>query len=59
MIDVIEKIAANNSLVTFYKGAKVGNDEQLINQLEEKFPQLEFEKYYGGQFNYLYYITFE
>lgn len=59
LTDVIGKIAANNSLVTLYKGAKVRNDERLINQLEEKFPQLEFEEYYGGQLNYLYYITFD
>jgi len=60
LTNVIEKIVSNNNnLVTLYKGANIKNDEQLIKLLKDKFPSLDFEEYYGGQLNYLYYITFE
>jgi dihydroxyacetone kinase-like predicted kinase len=31
----------------------------LVDRLKEQFPDIDFEEYYGGQYNYNYYITFE
>jgi len=55
----IESLALNDKLVTFYKGLPAKKDHVLLPELVEEFPDLEFEEYYGGQYQFHYYITFE
>lgn len=59
VFDIVQKFAENSSLITFYKGVEVKNNDNLMEQVKEKFPKLDFEEYYGGQYKYTYYITFE
>jgi len=59
MTNVVEKISATHTLVTIYKGADAKNDNNLMKQLKNQFPSLDFEEYYGGQPDYLYYLTFD
>lgn len=54
----INKLLNDESIITVYKGLHVkGNN--LAAGLKNKFPGLEFEEYYGGQTQYLYYLTLE
>jgi dihydroxyacetone kinase-like predicted kinase len=55
---LINKLLNDESIITIYKGLHVkGNN--LAAGLKNKFPGLEFEEYYGGQTQYLYYLTLE
>ena len=56
--EAINKLLNDESIITIYKGLHVkGNN--LAAGLKNKFPGLEFEEYYGGQTQYLYYLTLE
>lgn len=55
----IEKFINGESLVTLYKGIPAKKQKSLIAKLTKTFPNLDFEEYYGGQYQYYYYITFE
>jgi dihydroxyacetone kinase-like predicted kinase len=55
----IEKVRENESLITLYRGKMEKESGSLVSMLQQKFPQCEFEIYYGGQNRYNYYITFE
>jgi len=55
----IEKLALKENLVTLYKGIPAKKDNDLLPELKKIFQDLEFEEYYGGQYQYYYYITFE
>lgn len=59
VVQSIEKLAQNESLVTLYKGIPAKRDNNLLPELRRVFPEKEFEEYYGGQYQYFYYITFE
>jgi len=59
VVQSIEKLAQNESLVTLYKGIPAKKDNSLLPELRSIFPEKEFEEYYGGQYQYHYYITFE
>lgn len=58
-VQSIEKLAQNENLVTLYKGIPAKKDNSLLPELRSLFPDKEFEEYYGGQYQYHYYITFE
>lgn len=55
----IEKARENESLITLHRGKMEKTNESLASLLQQKFPQCQFEIYYGGQNRYNYYITFE
>ena len=55
----IEKFINGESLVTLYKGIPAKKQKSLIAKLTKIFPNLDFEEYYSGQYQYYYYITFE
>jgi len=55
----IEKIQDGESLITLYRGKMEKDNNSLVTLLKKKFPQCEFEIYYGGQNRYNYYLTFE
>ena len=57
--NTIKKLIKEESLVSIYKGVPAKNEKNLIPKLKKSFPDLEFEEYYGGQYQYHYYITFE
>jgi DAK2 domain fusion protein YloV len=61
IINTIKKLVKEESLISIYKGipAKKEKNLNLIPKLEKSFPDYEFEEYYGGQYQYNYYITFE
>lgn len=59
IIQSINKIKQNESLITLYKGKIKIIDNNFLSILKSKFNGIEFEKYYGGQRKYNYYITFE
>jgi dihydroxyacetone kinase-like predicted kinase len=59
MIKSIEKLAQKENLVTLYKGIPAKRHNNLLPELKKKFPDLEFEEYYGGQYQYYYYLTIE
>jgi len=59
VVQSIEKLAQNETLVTLYKGIPAKSDNSLLPELRSIFPDKEFEEYYGGQYQYHYYITFE
>ena len=58
-VQSIEKLAQNEHLITLYKGIPAKKDNNLLPELGSLFPEKEFEEYYGGQYQYYYYITFE
>ncbi|MGB4576548.1 MAG: DAK2 domain-containing protein [Paludibacter sp.] len=58
-INTIKKLIKEESLVSLYKGIPARKEENLIPKLKKTFPDFEFEEYYGGQYQYNYYITFE
>jgi DAK2 domain fusion protein YloV len=51
----------NGSLVSIYYGSDVPTAaaQELLNQLEQEFPEAEFELYYGGQPLYYYLFSVE
>ncbi len=59
IIQSINKIKQDESLITLYKGKIKIIDNNFLPILKSKFEDIEFEKYYGGQNRYHYYITFE
>jgi DAK2 domain fusion protein YloV len=61
IINTIKKLIKEESLISIYKGipAKKQKNLNLIPKLKKSFPDYEFEEYYGGQYQYNYYITFE
>jgi dihydroxyacetone kinase-like predicted kinase len=59
VFDTVRQLSAEGSLITIYKGEDVKKENSLIKQLRNKFSDRDFEEYYGGQYKYSYYITFE
>lgn len=59
VFDTVQQLSAEGSLITIYKGEDVKKENSLIEQLRNKFSDRDFEEYYGGQYKYSYYITFE
>ncbi|MBP7731072.1 MAG: DAK2 domain-containing protein [Bacteroidales bacterium] len=59
IFETIKELAKGESLITLYKGIRSEKQNSLIENLKKQFPDIEFEEYYGGQYNYNYYITFE
>jgi dihydroxyacetone kinase-like predicted kinase len=58
-IEAVNQLANGYGLVTVYKGLPSRKNNGLVDRLKEQFPDIDFEEYYGGQYNYNYYITFE
>ncbi|MCW1735664.1 DAK2 domain-containing protein [Anaerorudis cellulosivorans] len=58
-VEAIRQLANGCGLVTLYKGLPSRKENGLVDRLKEQFPDTDFEEYYGGQYNYNYYITFE
>lgn len=63
---VVEKVlknipTANSGLISIYYGHEVTatTAQNLLNRLEENFPQAEIELYYGGQPLYYYLLSIE
>jgi dihydroxyacetone kinase-like predicted kinase len=59
VFETVQKLSSEGSLITLYKGEDMKKENSLIEQLRNKFPDRDFEEYYGGQYKYSYYITFE
>ena len=59
VVKSIEKLAHKENLVTLYKGIPAKRHNNLLPELKKLFHNLEFEEYYGGQYQYYYYLTFE
>ena len=59
IVDAIHQLANDCSLITLYKGLPSRKENGLADRLKEQFSDIDFEEYYGGQYNYNYYITFE
>lgn len=59
IVEIIQQLANDSSLITIYKGIRAKKEENITGKLKEQFPSLEFEEYFGGQYKYDYYITFE
>lgn len=64
--EVVEKVLnsvpeANSGLISIYYGNEVTatKAQELLNQLEDKFSEAEFELYYGGQPLYYYLLSIE
>jgi dihydroxyacetone kinase-like predicted kinase len=57
--NAIKKLIKEESLISIYKGIPAKKEKNLIPKLKKSFPDFEFEEYYGGQYQYNYYITFE
>ena len=57
--DTIKKLIKGESLITIYKGIPAKKEKSIIPKLKNSFPEFEFEEYYGGQYQYHYYLTFE
>ena len=57
--NTIKKLIKEESLITIYKGIPAKKEKNFIPKLKKSFPDFEFEEYYGGQYQYNYYITFE
>jgi dihydroxyacetone kinase-like predicted kinase len=57
--NTIKKLVKDESLISIYKGIPAKKEKSLIPKLKKSFPDFEFEEYYGGQYQYNYYITFE
>ncbi len=55
----IEQFINAESLVTLYKGVPAKKQKSPVSKLTKTFQNLDFEEYYGGQYQYYYYITFE
>ena len=59
LFDTVRQLSTEGSLITLYKGADMRKENSFIDRLRNKFPDRDFEEYYGGQYKYSYYITFE
>jgi len=59
MFETIKELTKGENLITLYKGTRSEKQNSLTEKLKKQFPDIEFEEYYGGQYNYNYYITFE
>jgi dihydroxyacetone kinase-like predicted kinase len=59
VVKSIEKLAQKENLVTLYKGIPAKRHNNLLPELKKIFRDLEFEEYYGGQYQFYYYLTFE
>jgi dihydroxyacetone kinase-like predicted kinase len=59
IIEIIDKFAGDSILITLYKGERVKNNDELLQVLKLRYPNIEFEVYDGGQSKFEYYITFE
>ena len=57
--NTIKELIKEESLISIYKGIPAKKEKNLIPKLKKSFPDFEFEQYYGGQYQYNYYITFE
>ncbi len=55
----IDELIKEESLITIYKGIPAKKQKSIIPKLKKSFPELDFEEYYGGQYQCHYYITFE
>ncbi|MEA3500053.1 MAG: DAK2 domain-containing protein [Candidatus Marinimicrobia bacterium] len=56
---IIKKLIKDKTLVTLYRGIPAKKHKNILNKLQKTFNDIEFEEYYGGQYQYYYYITFE
>jgi len=59
VVKSIETLALNETLVTLYKGVPAKRHIDPLPELRKKFQDLEFEEYFGGQYQFDYYVTFE
>jgi dihydroxyacetone kinase-like predicted kinase len=59
LFDTVRQLSTEGSLITLYKGADMKKENSFIERLRNKFPDRDFEEYFGGQYKYSYYITFE
>jgi len=59
LFDTVRQLSTEGSLITLYKGADMKKENSFIERLRSKFPDRDFEEYFGGQYKYSYYITFE
>ncbi len=57
--NAIKELVKEESLVSIYKGILAKKQKSIIPELKNSFPEFEFEEYYGGQYQYHYYISFE
>ncbi len=57
--NTMKELLKEESLITIYKGVPAKKQKSIIPKLKISFPRLDFEEYYGGQYQYHYYITFE
>ena len=57
--NVITELIGDESLVSIYTGVPAKKQNSNVPNLKISFPDVEFEEYYGGQYQYHYYITFE
>ena len=46
-------------MVTIYGGLATKKSRKIMDQLQTKFLDIEFEEYYGGQYRYHYHVTME
>ena len=56
-----EMLDDDSDFVSLYYGDEVSEEEaeELLEQIEKEFPDIEFELNYGGQPIYYYYISIE
>ncbi|MDS1031389.1 DAK2 domain-containing protein [Porphyromonadaceae sp. NP-X] len=59
VFDTVRQLSSEGSLITLYKGEDMKKENSLIERLRNKFTDRDFEEYFGGQYKYSYYITFE
>jgi len=59
IIESIKNFINTDSLVTLFKGIHAKNNKNILSRLTRTFPGISFEEYYGGQYQYYYYINFE
>jgi dihydroxyacetone kinase-like predicted kinase len=59
LFDTVRQLSTEGSLITLYKGSDMKKENSFIERLRSKFPDRDFEEYFGGQYKYSYYITFE
>ncbi len=61
MVATVKKIAAGKDMLTIYYGEDVTPEaaDELVERLQEQFPELEIACYYGGQPHYFYILSAE
>jgi DAK2 domain fusion protein YloV len=59
MVNAIQKLIKDESLISLYRGARAKREKSFIPKLKEAFPDCEIEEYYGGQYQFDYYVTLE